>query len=89
MRVSSRPERIIILPDGLVADCSRSQVCVGRWFAIAEMKLLITHFLTHYEFETMSSMPKGFSLATMLIPSLSHKVSVRARQDQTKESEGS
>jgi hypothetical protein len=46
------------------------------------MKLIIAHFLAHYDFEQMASMPKGFCLATMLIPSISHKVRVRGRQDQ-------
>jgi hypothetical protein len=46
------------------------------------MKLIIAHFLAHYDFEQMASMPKVFCLATMLIPSISHKVRVRGRQDQ-------
>jgi hypothetical protein len=37
------------------------------------MKLVVAHFLAHYDFEQMASMPKGFCLATMLIPSISHK----------------
>jgi cytochrome P450 len=63
------------------ANTMRLQVCPGRWFAIAEMKLIIAHFLANYDFEQMASMPNGFCLATMLVPSISHKVRVRGRQD--------
>lgn len=71
--------------EDLVANSLRSQACPGRWFGISEMKLIVIHFLTHYEFEKMPSMPSMSSLATLLIPSLSHEVRVRGRQDHTQE----
>lgn len=49
------------------------------------MKLTIVHFLTHYDFQPMHSMPEGFSIATLLIPSVSHNVYVRDRQNYAHE----
>lgn len=71
----------VLQSEDTVADQSQLQVCPGRWFAIAEMKLIIVHFLTHYEFESMPSMPEGFCLATNLVPSLSHRVRIRGRRN--------
>lgn len=57
-----------------------SKECAGRWFAIAEIKLMVSYFLVNYDMQALPSMPKAFSLATMLIPSTTQKIRIRERQ---------
>lgn len=59
---------------------SRSKACPGRWFAIAEMKMVVSYFIANYDLDMIPAMPKGFSLATMLIPSTGYEIRIRERQ---------
>lgn len=58
--------------------------CPGRWFAIAEIKLIVSYFLANYDMQALPSMPKEFSLATMLIPSTTQNICIRERQGKTR-----
>ena len=57
--------------------------CPGRFFAGYEIKLIMAHFLTAYDFEYVKEQegrPENFKAETQLIPSHDAKILMRRRQ---------
>lgn len=63
----------------LLTDCPIA--CPGRFFASGEIKLILSHILLHYDFETevKGVRPKDTHLATECIPSETAKILFRKR----------
>lgn len=58
------------------------QACPGRFFAAAELKLMLAYILLHYDFEMLSQRPADSWVGILRIPSPSAKVRVKRRRPE-------
>jgi cytochrome P450 len=56
------------------------QACPGRFFAAAELKLMLAYVLLHYDFEMLSKRPGDSWVGILRIPSPSAKIRVKRRK---------
>jgi cytochrome P450 len=56
------------------------QACPGRFFAAAELKLMLAYILLHYDFEMLSKRPCDSWVGILRIPSRSAKIRVKRRK---------
>lgn len=56
---------------------NRRQACPGRFFAAAEMKLILAYVLLHYDFEMLPKRPSDTWVGILRIPSPSAKIRVK------------
>lgn len=56
------------------------QACPGRFFAAAELKLMLAYILLHYDFEMLSKRPSDTWVGILRIPSPSAKIRVKRRK---------
>ncbi|KAI0382415.1 putative cytochrome P450 [Hypomontagnella monticulosa] len=66
-------------PDYLVFGHGR-HACPGRFFAAAELKLILAHALLRYDFEMLPERPKGSWVGVTSLPSLKATIRVRRRK---------
>ena len=56
------------------------QACPGRFFAAAELKLMLAYVLLHYDFEMLPKRPSDTWVGILRIPSSSAKIRVKRRK---------
>jgi cytochrome P450 len=56
------------------------QACPGRFFAAAELKLMLAYILLHYDFQMLAKRPSDSWVGILRIPSPSAKVRVKRRK---------
>ncbi|KAH8756462.1 cytochrome P450 [Hyaloscypha finlandica] len=56
------------------------QACPGRFFAAAELKLMLAYVLLHYDFEMLPKRPSDTWVGILRIPSPSAKIRVKRRK---------
>ena len=56
------------------------QACPGRFFAAAELKLMLAYILLHYDFEMLPKRPSDTWVGILRVPSPSAKVRVKRRK---------
>ena len=54
--------------------------CPGRFFAAAELKLMVAYMVLHYDIKPISERPKGLWFGETVIPPLKAKLSMRRRK---------
>ncbi|MCJ1475959.1 hypothetical protein MMC13_004623 [Lambiella insularis] len=59
--------------------------CSGRFFAAAEMKLMLAYMVLNYDIEPLAERPPGEWLGDTILPPRKAKIWVRRRQDSKKE----
>ncbi|KAI8948536.1 putative cytochrome P450 [Xylaria longipes] len=66
-------------PDFLVFGHGK-HACPGRFFAAAELKLIIAHALLHYDFEMLPKKPEGSWVGITKLPPLTATIKVKRRK---------
>ncbi|KAI1308543.1 putative cytochrome P450 [Xylaria venustula] len=66
-------------PDFLVFGHGK-HACPGRFFAAAELKLILAHALLHYEFQVLPKKPDGSWVGITRLPPLTATIKVRRRK---------
>ncbi|KAF7532112.1 hypothetical protein G7054_g8246 [Neopestalotiopsis clavispora] len=56
------------------------QACPGRFFAAAELKLMLAYILLHYDFEILAERPGDTWVGILRVPSPSAKIRVKRRK---------
>lgn len=67
-------------PDYLVFGYGR-HTCPGRFFAAAELKLILAHALLRYDFEMLPRRPEGSWVGVMSVPLLKATIRVKRRKE--------
>ncbi|KAI1148836.1 putative cytochrome P450 [Nemania diffusa] len=66
-------------PDFLVFGLGK-HACPGRFFAAAELKLILAHALLHYDFEVLPKKPEGSWVGITRLPPLTATIKVKKRK---------
>lgn len=78
-KTNQKPKSSVSLDDAFVSFGYGRHACPGRFFALYEMKLMLTHMIRHYHIQPLEKRPQQYSLMWLNLPSEKATIRVKRR----------
>jgi cytochrome P450 len=75
----TKPKSGVTLDESFVSFGYGKHACPGRFFALHEMKLMLTHLVAHYDVQPLKERPIQYNLMWLKLPSEKATIRVRRR----------